>query len=537
MATMIKRIKQFRYSQVNSVQSEQCRKHRNNNYKNKNINHDFKKFNDKILDNTENLSYKEYFNKYCVRRLGGKKKGEVAEELKEKEFYLDKLYLGKNGGKATTVVESMVISLNKRIPATKEAIEKFKNDPDNQKLINDIVEYLTKESRLKDCRFLNIDVHYDEVFQPWEKKPTELFPEGEVYRGEPMVSVHIHGSYIPTVKERIVFEGKEIEFEALNRGEIWKSKTKNYRQSYSQFNDEIFEAVEKKYGYERGELYEESKEDRQDDTIQDWKIKHEREMEELYKEQQEKKKAIEQKKTVELDDELERVEIDKQAKIDSAKKRADEEVEVIREEINSDMNRKIEKILIEMNDEEKALKKQKQKQMQELREQSKEEVNQLKQIHEEEINELKKQLETEKNELANQLDDFLNQQEQYDDIDKSYADYMKNNINTDLNNLTVDDYLHVLEENKKMYNFVYQMKQFINVIFKELEEHLSIFRPFERLSIKDQINAFIEQVKQVKNIFKAGLDSRGLDRDRQPIKKHNYNIDTVPNYDEHERER
>ena len=55
---------------------------------------------------------------------------------------------------------------------------------------------------------------------------------------------------------------------------------------------------------------------------------------------------------------------------------------------------------------------------------------------------------------TNQEKENEKQQEQYDNVEEGYADYIKkNNINTDLNNLTVDDYLHVLEENRKMYSY------------------------------------------------------------------------------------
>lgn len=315
MSTAIKRIKQFSYGQMNSIQSEQRRMHKNDIYQNKHIDKDFKKFNMSLLDNTEGLTYNQYYKKYCKRRKGGKKKAEVIKEMGEKDFYLDKLYTGKGSGKKTCCVEGIVVSLNKKIPATEEAIKEFKNDPENMQLINDYVEYFTKtDQRFKDCRFLNIDVHFDEIFEPWERKePSELFPEGEIYKGDPKISVHFHITYIPLVKEKDK-DGKE--YYNHSRSKIWQSRTKNYRQSYSQFNDDIYNAVEKKYGYERGNLYEESLEDRKDLSVQEWISQRERDLGEEYLKQQKIRDSLKtaQEQTEEISHDLVRTIQDKEEK-------------------------------------------------------------------------------------------------------------------------------------------------------------------------------------------------------------------------------
>lgn len=297
MAVAIKRVIQFSHAKMNSVQSEQTRIRAKNKYKNDHIKEEFKKYNLHPVDNTEGLTYNQYFKKYCKRRSGGKKKAEVISEMEEKDFYLDKLYTGKGGGRTTCCVESMVISLNDRIDATKEAILAYQQDPANQKKMNDYVEYIVKKDpRFKNCRFLNIDWHFDEVYIPYERKePTAKFPEGEIVVGTPKISVHGHLTYIPLTKE-VDASGKE--YYSLNRGAIWKSRTKAYNQSYSQFNDDIYEAVEKDLGYERGQLYPASEKDRNEDlNIQDWIIVHNGEMEKQYKEQERLKLLTEEEKT------------------------------------------------------------------------------------------------------------------------------------------------------------------------------------------------------------------------------------------------
>ena len=144
MAVAIKRVIQFSHAKMNSVQSEQTRIRAKNKYKNDHICEEFKKFNLHPINNTEGLTYNQYFKKYCKRRTGGKKKVDVVSEMGEKDFYLDKLYTGKGGGKTTCCVESMVISLNDRIDATEEAIKAYQEDPDNQQKMDAFVTYITK---------------------------------------------------------------------------------------------------------------------------------------------------------------------------------------------------------------------------------------------------------------------------------------------------------------------------------------------------------------------------------------------------------
>lgn len=240
MAVAIKRVIQFSHAKMNSLQSEQTRIRVKNKYKNDHICEEFKKFNLHPINNTEGLTYNQYFKKYCKRRTGGKKKVDVVSEMGEKDFYLDKLYTGKGGGKTTCCVESMVISLNDRIDATEEAIKAYQEDPDNQQKMDAFVTYITKsDPRFRNCRFLNVDWHFDEVYTPYEKKPpTEEFPDGEIVVGTPKISIHAHITYIPLAKD-IDKNGKE--YLNLNRGAIWKSRTAAYNQSYSQFNDDIYE--------------------------------------------------------------------------------------------------------------------------------------------------------------------------------------------------------------------------------------------------------------------------------------------------------
>ena len=240
MAVTVKRVIQFSHAKMNSLQSEQTRIRAKNKYKNDHICEEFKKFNLHPINNTEGLTYNQYFKKYCKRRTGGKKKVDVVSEMGEKDFYLDKLYTGKGGGKTTCCVESMVISLNDRIDATEEAIKAYQEDPDNQQKMDAFVTYITKsDPRFRNCRFLNVDWHFDEVYTPYEKKPpTEEFPDGEIVVGTPKISIHAHITYIPLAKD-IDKNGKE--YLNLNRGAIWKSRTAAYNQSYSQFNDDIYE--------------------------------------------------------------------------------------------------------------------------------------------------------------------------------------------------------------------------------------------------------------------------------------------------------
>lgn len=106
------------------------------------------------------------------------------------------------------------------------------------------------------------------------------------------------------------------EYLNLNRGAIWKSRTAAYNQSYSQFNDDIYEEVERKFGYDRGELYPSSEKDRNKDmNIQDWIIVHNGEMEKQYKAQEELKLKTQEEKTKTLNKEYDKAQ---QERIDAA---------------------------------------------------------------------------------------------------------------------------------------------------------------------------------------------------------------------------
>ena len=69
---------------MNSVQSEQTRIRAKNKYKNDHICEEFKKFNLHPINNTEGLTYNQYFKKYCKIRTGGKKKVETVILLSRK---------------------------------------------------------------------------------------------------------------------------------------------------------------------------------------------------------------------------------------------------------------------------------------------------------------------------------------------------------------------------------------------------------------------------------------------------------------------
>lgn len=192
MAVAIKRVIKFSYAKMNSVQSEQTRIRAKNKYKNDHICEEFKKFNLHPINNTEGLTYNQYFKKYCKRRTGGKKKVDVVSEMGEKDFYLDKLYTGKGGGKTTCCVESMVISLNDRIDATEEAIKAYQEDPDNQQKMDAFVTYITKsDPRFRNCRFLNVDWHFDEVYTPYEIPIYE-----DANRSDAIFIIHVFSSSV-----------------------------------------------------------------------------------------------------------------------------------------------------------------------------------------------------------------------------------------------------------------------------------------------------------------------------------------------------
>lgn len=84
---------------------------------------------------------------------------------------------------------------------------------------------------------LSAQVHRDEVFHPLDEEMKALFPEGKV-------TSHMHVIAIPIVHD------KKKDCKKISITELWKGQF-----SYRKFQDYMYQAVGKEYGFDRGEMY------------------------------------------------------------------------------------------------------------------------------------------------------------------------------------------------------------------------------------------------------------------------------------------
>lgn len=88
-----------------------------------------------------------------------------------------------------------------------------------------------------DMIILSAHVHRDEMFHPLDDEMNELFPEGKV-------TPHMHVVAIPIVYD------KNKDLKKISITELWKG-----RFSYRKFQDYMYDAVGKEYGFDRGEKH------------------------------------------------------------------------------------------------------------------------------------------------------------------------------------------------------------------------------------------------------------------------------------------
>ena len=88
-----------------------------------------------------------------------------------------------------------------------------------------------------DMIILSANVHRDEEFHPKDEEMKALFPEGKV-------TPHMHVIAIPIVHD------KKMDCKKISITELWKGKF-----SYRKFQDYMYDAVGKEYGFDRGEKH------------------------------------------------------------------------------------------------------------------------------------------------------------------------------------------------------------------------------------------------------------------------------------------
>lgn len=88
-----------------------------------------------------------------------------------------------------------------------------------------------------DIIILSANIHRDEAFHPKDEEMKALFPEGKV-------TPHMHVIAIPIVHD------KKKDCKRISITELWKGQF-----SYRKFQDYMYNAVGKEYGFDRGEMH------------------------------------------------------------------------------------------------------------------------------------------------------------------------------------------------------------------------------------------------------------------------------------------
>lgn len=224
------------------------------------------------------------------------------EELAEGDFVLPR------NNDTITKVESLVIAPPEKL-YIKDVINNDVVFEDTLIKMNnyckDVVKFLQEDERYKGIKILGVNIHYHEVFYPqYEeleggevKKLTDEERKDKAY-----VKPHIHIDYIPLVEQ----EKDSISFKKLSRDALHKAKNKGkYWEDYRQFNDDLYEKVNKHYGYERGEQWEDydkrvikkknGEQVKEHLALYDWQEKQDKANHERYMKQLKQKQEAEEK--------------------------------------------------------------------------------------------------------------------------------------------------------------------------------------------------------------------------------------------------
>ena len=172
--------------------------------------------------------------------------------LKEGEFYAPRVYKKKGGKKTTTFLETMTFCPPFKI--RKDQIEDFINSQE-YKYFEDALEFV-KGDVYSDSIVLGAYIHLDEWYRPESitmPNGTERILEEWERDDYAYIKPHMHVDVITTKRCR---DKDGLEFLKLSRGDVWKAESGRYNSSYREFNDRRFEKLDKRYGFERGEIYE-----------------------------------------------------------------------------------------------------------------------------------------------------------------------------------------------------------------------------------------------------------------------------------------
>lgn len=245
-------------------------------------------------------------------------------------------------------MDTMIISPGFRIPANEQAIVDFMESGNMQFFYDYVNEFMANDPKLKQCKILSAIVHFDEVHFPrseydengdWVRDYTDEESLQLAY-----IPIHMHVNYIPLTKEKDK-DGKE--YLKLSHKEIWRSEKGKYWQSYKEFNDRQFEAVGKKYGLGRGNIWEDWK-TRIQEAENGKKAKKKRDLTNFIMDQEQKRVDGIKKQQAQLQEEVQVLELgvkDYQIRIDRLKTQLIDSEHRIKElrKIEADMKAEVER--------------------------------------------------------------------------------------------------------------------------------------------------------------------------------------------------
>lgn len=176
------------------------------------------------------------------------------ETLKGDEFHVARVHKKGASNRHTTFMQSIIVAPSS-FKIHPSQIEEFING-EQIKYFEDFKKFLEADDAFKDCMFLSYDIHLDEVYRPVSitladgtEKQLLTEKERDFYS---YIKPHMHVQLVPTVS--VIDSKTGTTYKKLSKSDVWKAKDGAYNTSFTSFLDRVYESVNKRYGFARGEI-------------------------------------------------------------------------------------------------------------------------------------------------------------------------------------------------------------------------------------------------------------------------------------------
>lgn len=177
------------------------------------------------------------------------------ETLKGDEFHVARVHKKGASNRHTTFMQSIIVAPSS-FKIHPSQIEEFING-EQIKYFEDFKKFLEADDAFKDCMFLSYDIHLDEVYRPVSitladgtEKQLLTEKERDFYS---YIKPHMHVQLVPTVS--VIDSKTGTTYKKLSKSDVWKAKDGGaYNNSFTSFLDRVYESVNKRYGFARGEI-------------------------------------------------------------------------------------------------------------------------------------------------------------------------------------------------------------------------------------------------------------------------------------------